>query len=158
MITAVDTNILLDILLPDKRFALSSKDLLDAYNQKGQLIICELVYAELSSQFPFAKDLDEFLFDTSIKLQYSNTKALALSGARWSLYSKSRKRRMQCPVCGNKINIQCSNCNSPVAIKQHIISDFIIASHALSQAEILLSRDRGFFNTYFDDLKVKDKL
>lgn len=158
MITAVDTNILLDILLPDKRFALSSKDLLDTHNQKGQLIICELVYAELSSQFPSAKNLDEFLLDTSIRLQFSNKKALALSGARWSLYSKNRKKRFQCPVCGKKINIQCSNCNNSIAVKQHILSDFIIASHALVQAETLLSRDRGFFKTYFNDLIVKDKL
>lgn len=158
MITAIDTNILLDILLPDKRFAFSSKDLLDAYNQKGQLIICELVYAELSSLFPSAKNLDEFLLDTSIKLQYSNKKALALSGERWSLYSKNRKKRLHCSICGKKIDIQCSHCSGPIAIKQHIISDFIIASHALSQAKILLSRDRGFFNTYFNDLEVKGKL
>jgi len=51
MITAVDTNILLDILIPDEPFSLSSKDLLDRHVSMGQLIICEVVYAELFQHF-----------------------------------------------------------------------------------------------------------
>ena len=47
MITAIDTNILLDILIPDEEFMLNSKRLLDKYAERGQLIISEIVYTEL---------------------------------------------------------------------------------------------------------------
>jgi hypothetical protein len=36
MIAAVDTNILLDILIPDENYLKSSKALLDRYIEKGQ--------------------------------------------------------------------------------------------------------------------------
>ena len=60
MISAVDTNILLDILIPDEAYFKSSKALLDEYLEMGQLIICETVYTELASQFPSEKELREF--------------------------------------------------------------------------------------------------
>lgn len=158
MITSIDTNILLDILLPDKEYALDSKELIDFYNQKGQLIICELVYAELSSQFSSDKELSKFLNDTSIKLVYSNEKTLALSGERWKNYSKNRRNTLQCPACGKKFSINCPHCKHTIKVRQHIISDFIIAAHALNQATLLLSRDRGFLKSCFSDLRVKEKL
>lgn len=157
MITSIDTNILLDILLPDKEFAFDSKELIDFYNQKGPLIICELVYAELSSQFPSEKELNKFLNDTSIKLVYSNERTLALSGERWRNYSKNRKNTLQCPACGKKFSINCPHCKHTTKVRQHIISDFIIAAHALNQATLLLSRDRGFLKACFSDLEVKEK-
>ena len=68
MITAIDTNILLDILIPDEAHSLSSKRLLDRCLEKGQLVICEVVYAELSSQFPSEGELRNFLSETGIRL------------------------------------------------------------------------------------------
>ena len=41
MITAVDTNIILDILIPDEPFRESSKNLLDLQISKGKLVLCE---------------------------------------------------------------------------------------------------------------------
>jgi predicted nucleic acid-binding protein len=52
MITALDTNILLDVLIPDESHFQKSKKLLDDHFEKGQLVISEVVYAELASQFP----------------------------------------------------------------------------------------------------------
>jgi predicted nucleic acid-binding protein len=51
MSAAVDTNILLDILLPDPIYKESSLDLLTKYLKTDKLIISEIVYAELASQF-----------------------------------------------------------------------------------------------------------
>ena len=154
MITAVDTNVLLDILIPDEAFSRSSKELLDEYVSKGQLVICELVYSELSSQFSDEQDFRAFLSDTGIRLVPSSQHVLYLAGKTWRDYSNNRKTLLQCPSCGKSISAVCPACKSSVKIRQHIISDFMIGAHAFDHAELLLSRDRGFYKTYFRGLKV----
>ncbi|MGR3304373.1 MAG: type II toxin-antitoxin system VapC family toxin [Candidatus Scalindua sp.] len=129
MITAVDTNIIIDILLADKKYFADSKAVIDTHNEQGQLIISEVVYAELACQFASEIELKEFLSDTLIKLVISSEKALSLAGERWKGYSK-----------------------------QSMVSDFMIGSHALNHADLLLSRDRGFYKTYFKDIDVKNKI
>jgi hypothetical protein len=154
MITAIDTNILLDVLIHDEDHFQKSKELLDEQLEKGQLVICEIVYAELAAQFTAEKDLRSFLADTGIKLIHSGEKALYTAGERWKQYAKNRDQKLQCAHCGSKMAITCSKCSQNVYSRQHIISDFVIAAHALFHAEILLSRDRGFYRTYFKDLEV----
>ncbi len=154
MIASVDTNILLDILLPDETFFASSKEVLDRYVSKGQLIIGELVYAELASQFSDQQDLSAFLSETGIKLVPSNPHVLYLAGKTWKEYSRTRRTALQCPSCGKAIPVICPACKSALKIRQHIISDFMIGAHASVHAELLLSRDRGFYKTYFKGLKV----
>ena len=154
MITAIDTNIILDILIPDEAHVTSSKQLLDEYLSKGQLIVCELVYAELASQFSDEQELRDFFQDTGIKLVPSSREILYLAGKVWKEYAGSRKSVFQCPACGKAIHVACPQCKSAVKYRQHIISDFIIGTHALVHAKLLLSRDRGFYATYFKDLKL----
>lgn len=154
MITAVDTNILLDILIPDESHFQKSKALLDEYVQRGQLIICEIVYAELASQFLSEKELKDFLLDTGIRLVHSTVETLCKAGEQWKNYSKNKKQALQCPQCGASTSITCHKCHSPITLRQHILSDFIIGAHARRHAELLLSRDRGFYRTHFKDLKV----
>lgn len=153
MITAIDTNIFLDILIPDENYYFNSKKLLDEHVERGQLIISEIVFAELASLFLFEKELRTFLSDTGTKLVHSGEKALCIAGNRWYEYSKNKKRSLQCPRCGKGITLTCQNCHSPITFRQRILSDFIIGAHALIHADLLLSRDRGFFKTYFKDLK-----
>ena len=156
MISAIDTNILLDILIPDKRYAESSKNLVEKFKEKGKLQICEIVYSELASQFPLSEELELFLQDTAINLQHSNWKSLSIAGERWKEYSTGRSQSLQCVVCGRKLSIECPQCSKIISGRQHIISDFIIGANALIHADLLLSRDRGYYKTYFKDLVVKN--
>mgnify|MGYP001591535706 FL=1 len=155
MITAIDTNILLDILIPDEAHSLSSKRLLDRCLEKGQLVICEIVYAELSSQFPSERELSNFLLDTGIRLIHSSREVLYLAGERWRRYTGKRERKIQCPYCGERISMTCPKCHQTVALRDRILSDFIIGAHAFLNAELLLTRDRGFYHTNFKELRIE---
>ncbi|MBN2186287.1 MAG: PIN domain-containing protein [Dehalococcoidia bacterium] len=154
MISSVDTNILLDILLPDPKFFDFSRDLLEHAMLKGKVIISEVVYAELCAQFSDKGDLDAFLGDLGITIQSSDQTALWRASRAWLHYTRGRGDELECPVCGHRSVIKCQECGEIISSRQHIISDFLIGGHALSLAETLLTRDRGFYKAYFKELRV----
>jgi predicted nucleic acid-binding protein len=154
MITAVDTNILLDILIPDARYADASQQRLDDALAQGALIINEVIYAEMSSQFPTPEELDRFLIATKIRLEQSQPKSLQQAAKAWRLYLKGRGDWLQCPQCGTKQQVTCSHCEETIRVRQHILSDFLVGGHALVQADRLLTRDLGYYRKYFPDLKL----
>lgn len=154
MIAAADTNILLDILLPDPKYEEASYHLLTNYMKAGRIIISDIVYAELASQFSLEKMLTDFLNDVNISLVGLTPKALWISAKAWKKYSEIRNDSLQCNYCGRKESFRCTECSSIIKSRQHILSDFIIAGHALVESDILLTRDRGFYKTCFPELKV----
>jgi hypothetical protein len=158
MITAVDTNILLDLLIPDERYRETSTALLDHHHEAGRLVICDIVYAELSSQFPTKDETDDFLRRTRIQILRVPEDALHLAGRMWRVYSDRRSTRRSCPACGEPVESSCSRCQAPILIRQHIISDFIIGAHALLHADILLTRDKGFYRKHYENLKLASHL
>jgi predicted nucleic acid-binding protein len=159
MITAVDTNIILDVLIPGEPFSDSSKKLLDSHLSKGKLILCEVVVAELAARFPSEEDLTTFLADTRMNLVYSDEKSLYLAGARWAEYArKNSKSRFSCGQCGHAFEPACPKCKAALTRRLHVLADFLIGAHALVQADCILSRDLGVYKTYFKDLKVVDSL
>jgi predicted nucleic acid-binding protein len=155
MITAVDTNIILDVLIPDERFKESSKSLLDLHLSKGKLILCEIVYAELAAKFPSEREFKLFLTETGMRLEYSNEEALFIAGIRWTGYAKeSNKRKVTCSRCAEQFEMTCPKCSAPLVRRLHVLGDFLIGAHALVKADCLLSRDLGIYKTYFKDLRV----
>ena len=50
MITAIDTNVLLDLLIPDAPFGEVSQRAIESGLQAGRLVISDMVYAELAGQ------------------------------------------------------------------------------------------------------------
>ena len=130
MISAVDTNILLDVFLPDKKFAAQSAKLLRLAYDEGALIICDIVYAELVPQFGDRHKLDATLAAINVGLSSLDADIAFVAGERWGLYRKSGGAR------------------------KRIITDFLIGAHAATKAERLLTRDRGFYKSYFPELKI----
>ncbi len=108
MITVVDTNILLDILILNAKYAHTPKQLLDKALVEGALVISEVVYAELASQFPTQQELDKFLSNTQIHLENSSTETLYCAGEAWKMYNKVKGDRLQCPKCGKRQQIVCT--------------------------------------------------
>ncbi len=155
MITAVDTNIILDILIPDEPFAMSSKALLERHLSGGQLILCEVVLAELAAQFPSEKELKVFLAETGMRLVHSNDKSLYVAGSRWAAYArKGGKGRITCAGCKKIFDTTCPKCGVAFSRRLHVLADFLIGAHALTHADCIISRDLGVYKTYFRDLRV----
>jgi len=130
MITAVDTNILLDVFLPDEKFASDSSKLLKLAYDEGALVICDIVYAELVPQFDKRFMLDSTLATINVSFSSVDKDVAFLAGEKWKVYRKSGGER------------------------KRIITDFLIGAHAMIKAERFLTRDRGFYKSYFSDLKI----
>jgi predicted nucleic acid-binding protein len=155
LISAVDTNILFDILIPGEPHGKSSKRLLDKHLASGKLILCEVVFAELAARFPSEQELKLFLADTGMRLIPSNEKSLHIAGMRWAEYARrSRRNDFSCPECGKSFTVSCPHCKATVTKRQIVLSDFLIGAHALVHADCLLSRDLGVYKNNFRDLKI----
>ena len=134
MITAVDTSVLLDLLLQDPSFGARSEEALRKASREGALVICDVVYAELAGLFPSQTALDGFLRETSIQLRPSNPAVLWKAGELWRRFCLDRPRHS--------------------TIARRILADFLIGAHAMLQAEQLLTRDRDFYHTVFTGLPL----
>lgn len=156
MISSIDTNILLDVLLPDPAHMLPSKALLDRASSEGALAVCEVVYAELACQFSAPRHLDAFLDATGIRLIPSGRESLQTAGNAWKAYLSRRGDRLQCSSCGCLTRVSCPKCGSAIVSRHHVASDFIIGAHALVYSDRLLTRDTGFYRTYFPSLRLND--
>ena len=151
MTTAVDTNILFDILLPDEEFLASSREALIEARERGRVVVSETVYAEVAGEFTTVSGLDEFLTATSISLERSSAEALHATGAAWRRFGRG-SRRFTCPRCGAVQEVRCEQCGQILTRRQHVLADFLVGAHALVHAGRLLTRDRGYYRTYFPDL------
>ena len=132
MITAIDTNILIDVLEPDPVFGLASKEALKRCLREGSVIACEVVWAEVMTAYGHkGKEALEAL--RRIGVEYSAMTLEASLGAAtcWSAFRRKRK------------------------VRDRIVADFLIGGYAFVQGERLLTRDRGFYRTYFKPLKVE---
>lgn len=151
MISAVDTNVLIDVLngqSPD------STDRLANAQELGSVIICEAVYSEVAPLFETAGGLNRFLVATGIRVERSSDEALHRAGLAWRDYSRSRPRLPACPQCGTSQQVFCERCGTEVQFRQHTLADFLIGGHAVMDADRLLTRDRRSYGRYFPELAL----
>jgi predicted nucleic acid-binding protein len=132
MITAVDTNVLLDVLRPNPDFVDAALRALYACSRDGSLILCPVVYTEVCAHFPKRTACDRFLRERHIRLSAFSRSGCDLAARAWKRYRDGGGPR------------------------ERVMPDFLIGGHAVKQANRLLSRDRGFYRTYFPDLAVVD--
>ena len=132
MITAIDTNVLLDILVPNEEFYKASSDALQDSAIAGSLVVSDIVYAELCIHFEGQRECDAFLDSNQIRVQALTREAHFLASRAWRTYRRQGGRRTR------------------------ILADFLIGAHAQKQATRLLSRDRGFYHKLFPPLDLYD--
>ena len=128
MITAVDTSVLLDVFLPDETFGSRSAEWLRNAYDAGAIVICDIVYAELAPAFPDRPALDSALREINASVSPIDPSIAWDAGRRWLRYRHAGGKR------------------------KRIITDFLIGAHAVATAETFLTRDRGFYRSYFPEL------
>ncbi len=128
MITAVDTNILLDVFLRDERYGPRSAEWLREAYDAGAIVICDIVYAELAPAFSDGNALDNTLRRINVTRSQIDAAIAHGAGRRWRRYTRSGGRRTR------------------------ILTDFLIGAHAVAAAESFLTRDRRFFRSWFPEL------
>ena len=133
MITAVDTNVLVDILEPDPSYGAASGDALTRCLAEGTVVACDVVWAEVATVYG-EKQPELLAALETLGIDYSEvTQQAALEAARhWHAY------------------------RSRGGSRQRIAADFIVGAHALAQCDRLLTRDRGFYRSSFTALAILD--
>ena len=132
MITSVDTNVLLDVFIPSDEFGPQSREWLSATHNIGTIIICDIVYAELVPAFADRDSLDGALRDIGATLSPIDSSIAYEAGLRWKRYRAAGGPR------------------------ERIMADFLIGAHAVAASDAFLTRDTGFFSTYFPELRSPD--
>jgi predicted nucleic acid-binding protein len=148
---ALDTNVLLDLLGGNDTERSSARGVL---SQVGALVVCPIVYAELDAMFDRSLTTDRFLADLQVRLEDFATEALRRASVAWRAYTTRRGQRLQCSSCGHRFQVPCPACAVPVVWRQHLISDFLIGGHAATQTDGLITRDPGYFRTYFPEMAL----
>lgn len=150
MKVSIDTRILLDLLLDQNDESIGKlRQLRDNHDER---VVCGIVYGELSPFFlDRHPDLKSFLSQMDIRVEICREEEYAYAGRKWNEYRK--RRRFVCPACGKSVQCACAHCGRPVSFRQHILSDFIIGAFSELRCDAILTRDHGYYRTYFTDLK-----
>jgi len=126
----IDTNVLLDVLENDLKWAPWSQDQLDAAAATDSLAINPIIYSELSMAFARIEELDTVIEEASLNIEAIPKEALFLAGKVFLVYRESQ------------------------GTKHNVLPDFFIGAHAAVMQWPILTRDVGRYRTYFPRVEL----
>jgi hypothetical protein len=129
MKTAIDSSALL-VIFNDEPDSRAWVRCLIAARREGQLVICDVVYAELAPAFASEIDLLEALGKLGVSFEPLTPAAAWHAGLSFRAYRDGGGPR------------------------ENLIPDFLVAAHALVQADRLAAVDRGYLRRYFSALPL----
>ncbi|RVD32225.1 PIN domain-containing protein [Mesorhizobium sp. M4A.F.Ca.ET.020.02.1.1] len=128
--TLVDTNVLLDLVTDDPKWADWSLSQLEAASLDGPLLINDAVYAELAVRYERIEHLEAFVDGAGLEMSPMPRAALFLAGKVFTQYRRAG---------GSKTGV---------------LPDFFIGAHAAVARLPLLTRDVRRYRTSFPTLKL----
>jgi predicted nucleic acid-binding protein len=132
LITAVDTNVLLDVFGADAKFGEASARALRRCLVEGAIVACEVVWVEAAAAFSSAAAFEEAMKTLGVGFSSVNELTVVAAARAWRGYRTRGGKR------------------------ERVVADFLIGAHAMEQCDRLLSRDRGFYRECFKGLKLLD--
>ncbi len=128
--TLVDTNVLIDLSGSDPVWREWSANAVATAADKGSVLINPIIYSEFTAGFATREDLDATLTEAGFGRENIPWDAAFAAGMIYKAYRKQGGTR------------------------QGLLPDFIIGAHAAVRGYRLLTRDRGYFASYFPSLDI----
>lgn len=132
MISALDTNVILDILEGDARFGSISLAVLRRASSEGRLIASTPVWSEVCAAYHEASEAVRVLEAMTVELVPDDMAVAVAAGTAWRAYRRAGGTR------------------------RRVLADFLIGAHAAIMADRFVTRDRGFYRTHFAGLSILD--
>jgi predicted nucleic acid-binding protein len=129
MITSIDSSVLWTIFNDEPQAEAWSRTLVGA-SREGELVLCDVVLAEIAPVFDSEKQALDTLEGLGIRFDAINTQSAFEAGQVFKRYRQEGGPR------------------------RHLIPDFLIGAHALHQCNRLAAIDRGYLRRYFPRLTL----
>jgi predicted nucleic acid-binding protein len=126
----VDSNVLIDLLSTDPIHAEWSFRQLDRLSREGNLVVNQIVFAEVAMYFPRYEEFERGLASFGVVKDDLPWAAAAKAGLAHRAYRKNG------------------------GMRERVLSDFLIGAHADEKRMRVLTRDGSRYRTYFPTVEV----